>query len=333
MSSPPVALREAIRARTRPAVARAAAAAAAQVLAQAAGAELRGVVFFGSRRTEAGADPWSAYDFFVLTRAYRGFYSALRKAGKVKRSPAVLALLNALLPPSQVSLWLGTPDAPLHAKCSVLSFTAFLRETSRRRHDHFCIGRLFQPSEIVHAADEATAERILDGLVSAHEETYRWVRPWLPAQFDAEAYGRTLLRVSMAREIRPEPPGRADALWEVQRREQGPVYALLLETLAAGGELRPSGEAPGTYQLVRPVSAAERLGIQAYFAWSLLRATARWGKHVFTFEGWLDYILRKARRHVGEEIVLSPRERRWPLLFLWPRFFRYLRRRGRGGPP
>ncbi|HKC11568.1 MAG TPA: hypothetical protein VKI41_05880, partial [Vicinamibacteria bacterium] len=138
MSSPPVALREVIRARARPRVARAAAVAAAQVLAQAAGAELQGVVFFGSRRTGAGADPWSAYDFFVLTRAYRGFYLALRKAGKVGRSPAVLAFLNALLPPSQVSLWLGTPDAPLHAKCSVLSFAAFLRETSRRRHDHFC---------------------------------------------------------------------------------------------------------------------------------------------------------------------------------------------------
>jgi hypothetical protein len=287
------------------------------------------VVFFGSRRTDAGADAWSAYDFFVITRDYRAFYRALKRAGKLRRSPGLLTFLNALLPPSQISVWLGEPGASLHAKCSVLSFRAFLRETSERRRDHFCIGRLFQPSEIVQAADEVTAERILDALVSAHRETYGWVRPWLPEEFDADTYGRTLLRVSMAREVRPEPPGRADELWTVQRAEQAPVFALLLEELASAGELRRSARDPGAYCLVRPVSAGERLRTRAYFARSLLRATARWGKHMLTFEGWLDYILRKAQRHAGEEIVLRPRERRWPLLFLWPRLFRYLRRRDR----
>jgi hypothetical protein len=211
----------------------------------------------------------------------------------------------------------------------VLSLSVFLRETSERRRDHFCIGRLFQPSEIVHAADEATGERIMDGLVRAQQETYVWVRPWLPPEFDAEAYGRTLLRVSMAREIRPEPMGRADELWAVQRGEQIPVFSVLLEDLAARGELRRSKTAPALYQLVRPVGAWERLRTRAYFARSLLRATARWGKHILTFEGWLDYILHKAERHAGEEILLQPRERRWPLLFLWPRLFRYLRRRNR----
>jgi hypothetical protein len=31
------------------------------------------------------------------------------------------------------------------------------------------------------------------------------------------------------------------------------------------------------------------------------------------------------RRHSGEEIVLTERERRAPLVFLWPRVWRYLR--------
>jgi hypothetical protein len=66
-----------------------------------------------------------------------------------------------------------------------------------------------------------------------------------------------------------------------------------------------------------------------YFRWSLLRATARWGKHVLSFEGWLDFLVRKARRHSGQDIVLSERERRAPLVFLWPRVFRYLRQKDR----
>jgi hypothetical protein len=48
-----------------------------------------------------------------------------------------------------------------------------------------------------------------------------------------------------------------------------------------------------------------------------------------TFEGWLDYLLRKAERHTGQEIVLTPRERRLPLVFLWPRVLRYLRHKDR----
>ena len=62
-----------------------------------------------------------------------------------------------------------------------------------------------------------------------------------------------------------------------------------------------------------------------YFSRSIARATVRWFKHVVTFEGWLEYLLHKVERHTDEEIVLSDRERRWPLVFLWPRVIRHLR--------
>jgi hypothetical protein len=41
----------------------------------------------------------------------------------------------------------------------------------------------------------------------------------------------------------------------------------------------------------------------------------------------LEYLVHKVERHSGERIVLSQRERCLPLLLLWPKFFRYLRRR------
>ena len=300
----------------------------AREVAAAAEGEVLGVIFFGSRRTAAArSDAHSAHDLFVLVRSYRGFYQALRRAGKTGKRPWLLAALNVVLPPNQLSLRLGQPA--LHAKCAVITLAAFLRETSPSRRDHFCIGRLFQPSRILHQADPDTGKRMLLALVSAHAETYGWVRPWLPDRFDAEAYCRTALRVSLKREIRPEPRGRAEALWAAQREEQEPVYARLLEELCARGELRREGGA--AYAVVRRVTAGERLRLESYFAWSLLRATARWLKHMATFEGWLDYILRKAARHTGEEIVLTSRERRLPLVFLWPRLFRYLREKDRPG--
>ena len=170
------------------------------------------------------------------------------------------------------------------------------RQTSPRRDDHFCLGRLFQPTEILYAAP-GREDEIVAALVQAHALTYQWGRPWLPARFDVGEYCRTLLRVSFAAEIRPEPEGRAQALFEAQEAYLRPVYATLLAALAASGELRE--EAPGVYSLVRPAGAFERLRLAAYFRWSKVRATVRWAKYVITFDDWLDFIVRKARRHTG----------------------------------
>jgi hypothetical protein len=301
---------------------------AARTVKALAGDAVAAVLFFGSRQTQARPDPHSAWDFFVITRGYTPFYRALRRAGASHRPARLLAGLNTWLTPSQTSLSVsGAEGATLRAKCAVVSLADLGRETSERRRDHFILGRLFQPVAILHA-DEVERETVLDALVSACRLTAAWVRPWLPERFTAEEYCRTLLRVSYSAEIRPEPVARRiETLWAAQREQMLPVYSVLLRDLAREGELVEA--APGVYGLGRPVPAAERRRLAAYFAWSRVRATTRWAKHVVTFEGWLDYLLRKAERHTGQEIVLTPRERRLPLVFLWPRVFRYLRHKDR----
>jgi hypothetical protein len=62
-----------------------------------------------------------------------------------------------------------------------------------------------------------------------------------------------------------------------------------------------------------------------YFGVSRLRSTLRWSKYMLTYENWLDYIVRKIRRRTGLELTISSAERRFPLLLLWPKFFRVLR--------
>ena len=302
---------------------------AAQELALTCQGTLDGLVFFGSRRTGAtGTNAWSAYDLFVLVHRYRPFYEMMRGAGLSGKRPGVLALLSRWLPPTQYSIRLR--NAPIHLKTAVIRTDTFHRETSPRRRDHFCIGRLFQPSRLLYARDRATREALVDDLVSAHAETWEWSRPWLPSAFDADGYGRNALRVSMSWEVRPEPPGRADALWEAQKGEQTPVFEALLSDLAVRGEIVSAIGAEGLWSPTRPARLAETLGLRLYFGRSIVRSTTRWLKHVLTFEDWLEYILRKAQRHGGGPIELSERERRWPFVFLWPRVFRYLRaRRGK----
>jgi hypothetical protein len=297
-------------------------------LVAAAGDALHGLVFFGSRRTGAArANAWSAYDVFVVVEGYRSFYDSLRRAGLTGKGPGLLALVSRWLPPTQCSLRFDAEG--VHVKASVIRRDTWRRETTARRRDHFCVGRLCQPTRILYARDEDARGLLLEGLVSSHRETWGWSRPWLPSAFDASTYGVSVLRTSMRWEIRPEPGGRADKLWEAQRHLQIPVMEALLQELAEGGEVAPVPARRGTFAPAHPVGSAERFRLERYFRRSLARATARWLKHVVSFEGWLDYILRKASRHGGHEIVLTERERRWPWVFLWGRLFRYLRDKDR----
>lgn len=306
--------------------------AAVRRLVAATGPSLTGLVFFGSRRTGAARkDAWSAHDAFVIVEDYRGFYEALSRAGLTGKSPGLMSLVSRWLPPTQFSL--RFEDLGIHVKSAVLRTDTWRRETSRHRSDHFCIGRLFQPTRLLHARDEAARQGMLNGLIEAHRATWAWSRPWLPEPLDADAYGRSALRTSMRWEVRPEPSGRADALWEAQRSLQLPVFEVLLAELADRGELVPSRGAASGWALTRPVGAWERLCLELYFRRSIVRATSRWLKHTVTFEGWLEYILRKASRHTGEPVELTPRERRWPAVFLWGRLFRYLRTKNRKGSP
>jgi hypothetical protein len=301
--------------------------AAAAALAAVAGDSLAGVVFFGSRKSRAGFDRHSAWDFFVVTRGYLEFYRRLRSAGRLRRGARLVAALNAVLPPNQLRLSLDTPAGRVTAKCAVIDIEALERATSAKRRDHFCAGRFFQPVEVVYAADAEASERLLGCVVSAHRQTWIWARPWLPERFDAGAYYRTALAVSLAGEIRPESSRRAAALWEAQAEHRRAVYPSLLEELERQGELRREGEA---WRPVRPPGGLEPLRARLYFAVSKGRATLRWFKYVVTFDDWLDYILLKVERHTGRRIELTPAQRRYPLVLLWPALFRHLREKERG---
>lgn len=302
---------------------------AADAVARAGGEAVRGLLFFGSRRTAAAPDPWSAHDFFVAVRGYTRFYEALRAAGQVHRSPRLLAALNAFLPPNQIHVrWRARGGEEGLAKCAVIGLERLERETTGERSDHFCIGRLFQPASLAHYADPEVRESLLDALTSARRETYGWIRPWLPERFDVETYCRTLLEVSMRFEIRPEPVSRVLGLWQAQRDEQVGLYALLLQELTEKGELSLER---GLFTFRRPATRAERLRSRLYFTRSLARATLRWPKYVVSVEGWLDYLLRKVERRTGHRIEPSASERKLPLLLLWGKFYRVWRSRNR--PP
>jgi hypothetical protein len=174
---------------------------------------------------------------------------------------------------------------------------------------------------------------VLSALRMARDGIVRWVRPFLRGDFDLERFAETMLRVSYRGEIRPESPGRVEQVFQSQREI---LIAIGEESLEAGVERGDVLRVPGGYRWARPPGTASRWAYSLYFFLSKTRAFFRWFKYIVTFEAWVEYITRKIERRAGFVVEVTERERRWPLIFLWPKMFRVLaavKRADEGLPP
>lgn len=298
-----------------------------EAIAAASGGTLGAAIFFGSRSSGVATNAASAYDLLLVCEEPARFYARLHEAGLLHRSPRLLSTLDSILAPTQVRL---TRDSWV-AKASVISLLSARQATSPERPDQFLAGRLFQDVHVVWSRDSAWTERSEALIAASRGLTLRWVAPDLPESFDVASYVRQLFRTSFRFEVRPESRGRADALFSAQQGRLVPIFAEVLESMAREGHLRRKDS--GEFSLAASVPGGARVRRRLFMEWSRVRATARWPKHAITFDGWLDYIVKKAERHSGEHIVLTPLERRLPFIFLWPRALRFLYRQRRKGRP
>ena len=305
------------------------AAALGAFLAQSLGPTTVGVLHYGSRAQGRRPRADSAFDFFVVVDHYRAGYESLSASVGTSYSAGVATALAHVLPPNVVAV---TDGQGRRAKCCVISLADFKRACSPRRRDHFVQGRLFQFVVIAWIRDDAGARDIRDAIAKAREATFTWGRPSLPERFTVDQFVHAVLGRSLEGEIRPEVGDHAKTLAEAQQEPLRAIYLPLLQSLAARGELvaeqpNPIDPAATIYRLRVPPTRLDQWRVRWYFQRSKARATARLLKHVVLYEGWLDYIVRKIERSGDKKIELTPREQRWPLIFLWPRFFRYLRDR------
>jgi hypothetical protein len=296
----------------------------AAMLARSFGDGTVAIIHYGSHAQHSDARRESAFDFFVIVDRYRDAYEALARSIGTSYAPRTAALLNRVLPPNVIAVSDASHVPPLAAKCAVLSLDDLRRECSPSARDHFVRGRLFQYVQLAWTRDSEARAAVTDAIIDARVGTFAWGLASLSSEFDAERYFRVLLERSFAGEIRPERGGRIDALLGAQREVVLPVYDALLQQLARETILVKSGN---VYRLARPASALRSLRTGWYFRSSKVRATARWSKYVVLYDDWLDYVVRKIARRSGVAIELTARERRWPLIFLWPKAIQYLRSR------
>ncbi len=291
----------------------------ADYIAEVFGSSTIAIIHYGSHAQQSGARPESAHDFFVIVDRYAPAYRSFRAATGPGFRASTAIILARILPPNVVRIAL--PNQPLQGKCAVLSLAHLEHCTSSRSLDHFTQGRLFQQVQLVWTRDAESRGAVLTALVRVRLGTFAWGSPYLPQNFDVESYFRVLLETSFAAEIRPEANDRVSQLVAAQRDTMLRVYTELLQHLAASRIVAQAGK---VYRQVDPPSGMDRLRIRLYFKRSKARATFRWFKHIALYDNWLEYIVQKIARRAGQTIELTPLERRWPLLFLWPRAVRFL---------
>ena len=292
----------------------------AEALARASGGSVEGVFLYGSHLLGANPDKNSALDFVVVVTDYPSFYRSLRAAGELHRSVRVMTCLAAVLPPNVIAF---TPSEGSEgiAKCLVVTRAHLLAALGTRPKDHFLLGRLIQKVALVWVAGDAAVTALEEAVAGARRRILSWIGPYLREPFDAEGVGRRILEVCYGGELRPEARDRSSTVFEAQREHFRSYLEPLLEDGARDGRLV---QVPGGYRFAERPPSSELRRWERHFLRSKARATARWLKHVVTFDNWLPYVHRKAERRLGTTIVLTPLERRWPLVFLWPRVVRVL---------
>ena len=297
-----------------------------EALVTAAAGQVDAVILYGSHLLKAAPDRHSAYDFVVVVASYSAFYRNLKVAREMHRPSWLMAFMARILPPNVIAF---TPDDGRDgmAKCLIVSREHLQRALGPNPPDHFLLGRMVQKVALVWARDDAASSWVHDHLAGARAGVMEWVGPYLDEDFDAAAVGRRLLAVCYRGEFRPEAGNRSETIFEAQRAHFVEQLSPVLEEGVRAGWLAPVERAAKHYRFVERPGRGARMRWGWHFLRSKARVTARWGKHILTFDNWLPYISRKVERRTGMRVELTPLERKLPVIFLWPRVIKVLRAR------
>jgi hypothetical protein len=247
-----------------------------------------GVLFYGSclRKPESLlAD--SLLDFYLLVDDYRPAYRG-----------ALMAFANRVLPPNVFYLEAQHEGATLRCKYAVISLAQFQEGISHKADNVSLWARFSQQSRLVWARDAATIQPVAAACAEAVLTMLSNALPLVGSGATAEATWQRAFEQTYRAEVRSEGPARAAELVDADLERYRRAYALARDVI--GGST---------------VSAAA-----CAVAWHRRRRTskllnlARLAKATFTFDGALDYVLWKVKRHSGVVLPVTEWQRRHPLL-------------------
>ena len=267
----------------------------ARAHASSQGGHVLGFLYYGSSLRDVD-DASKMLDFYVIVDSYKTVH---------KRRP-VRQLINRFLPPVVYYYEREDKDGILTTcKYSLISLPEFERRCGRSAFLSIIWGRFSQPSLLYFPKDESIKNRILTARAHAVLHVARSTEGLFdhaPSFIDFWARG---FRESYRTELRPESS-------EERSREIVAKYSDRYEQLMQA--VYGSPNADGAYTL--PTSSKGKNQWQWFFRRLIGRpiTAIRVLCSAATFDGGLDYVLRKIERHSGVTVQPSPFQRRHPVL-------------------
>ena len=254
----------------------------------------RAVLFYGSCLRERQLDGLML-DFYLIVSDYRSAYGR-----------GWLATANRLIPPNVFPF----AHAGLSAKYAVLSQADFERLCGTEADNVSVWARFAQPSRLVWAADDAAREDATRAVSEAPVTAFEMVLPMgngesaIIGDMWERAFGLTY-----ACELRAERKGRGISIVASDPVRYEKMGMAALAEIARRRGVGPEGEVPLAMSAQKAKARWRKL--QRRGKWlSVVRLT----KASFTFAGGIDYLAWKINRHAGTDIVITPWQRRHPLL-------------------
>jgi hypothetical protein len=231
--------------------------------------------------------------------------------------------LARALPPNVYQIHHGSPPGEARAKYALLTLDRFEHAVQKDFHSYFW-ARFAQPCGILYCRDDAVYQRIIDAICQASMTFTRRVAPRLPERFNAKQLWVDGLSLTYQCEFRSEAPGHASQLFEYWPG----YYRSVIAALAGRG----LGVDPDGAQDHFRNSCSRQSRRLSAASWWLRRvqgkvlSTLRIFKAAATFDGALDYLLWKIKRHSGVYIEPSRLQKKYPVIFAWPLLFRLWRK-------
>ena len=255
------------------------------------------VLFYGScLRTGQVGD--QILDFYIIVDDYRSAYGS-----------GLLAAANRVLPPNVFYAETRFDQTTIRAKIAVLSLQDFIDRTGPRRLNISIWARFSQPAALLYAANPAVRESLTEAVAEAAKTMICAALPLAPEVAGPKEVWQKAFELTYAAELRSEGRSKAAELYGLDRKRYDAITPLVFKALE------------GTPSISRGTARRR---------WMWRRANGktvsflRLVKAAFTFEGGVDYLAWKIRRHSGIEIEIRPWQRRHPIL---AGFFLFLRLR------
>jgi hypothetical protein len=236
-------------------------------------------------------------DFYVVVDSYR----------KTHKNP-VRALLNTAIPPAVYYIEIEHEDGSLSScKYSIISLKAFERRCGASALLSTVWGRFSQPSILLHPVNDAVKTRIMHARAKAVRHLAHETAPLFSGRISPVNFWARALRESYRTELRPEASETRSV--EIVERYKARYTALSNELFGAETDEAQAHEfAPSRNGAVR-------------FRWLLRRiigkpmTAVRVLNNAATFDGGLDYVLRKLKNHSGVTIEVTKSQRKHPILW------------------